>query len=535
MSLASVENTMSPVSEKSASEECFLGAWNKFEELVAWAQDSEKTLSEVEKGVEQRGRRVLRDVVQGHLNLRAAREEKLTGVEGEDEVCRTHRRSGERRTMGTLFGEVAVTRTRYETKEKSASSLCPLDGELNLPAKKYSHQVGKRITHSAAMGSFDSTIEALEQTSGISVPKRQVEQIVQNTAVDFTEFYEQRPVDEIRKTWTDSTITVLTTDGKGIHVYPEDLREVTHKKLKRELGDGLFFRKRMAQVASVYHVDPYQRTTASIVRGLMGSSNPVSGPKPKRPKPRDKRVWASIVDDCGEVIEKMFEEALRRDPCFRTTWVALVDGAEHQLEMLRETARARDVDIVIICDIIHVLGYLWDAAKALVRDKQRQRQWVAKRLHRLFRGEVSQVAAGIRRSKTMRGRRLKKAQRDIVDTCADYLLNHKHYLRYDQYIEAGFPVSSGVIEGTVRHLVNDRMAITGAHWRLLSAEAVLRLRALRCSGDFEEYWTFHERCELRRNHLHKYRGGCLPTTNSSSENISGRPTLRLVKGKRPSG
>ncbi len=298
--------------------------------------------------------------------------------------------------------------------------------------------------------------------------------------------------------------------------------------IKKELGDGLYFRKRMAQVASVYHVEPYQRTAASIVLGLMGSSARVASPKPKRPKPKDKRVWASIVDDCEEVIDTMFDEAQRRDPEFRTTWVAVVDGAEHQLEVLRNAAWARGIKIVIICDIIHVLGYLWDAAKALVGDPQRQRQWVDKRLRRLLQGEVSQVAAGIRRAKTMRRRRLKKAQRALLDTCADYLLNHKHYLRYDQYIAAGFPVSSGVIEGTVRHLVNDRMAITGAHWRLRSAEAVLRLRALRCSGDFEAYWAFHERCELQRNHLSKYSGAKLPPTSPSAQSQAGRPILRLV-------
>jgi hypothetical protein len=206
----------------------------------------------------------------------------------------------------------------------------------------------------------------------------------------------------------------------------------------------------------------------------------------------------------------------------------VVDGADHQLENLRDAARARGVDLTIICDIIHVLDYLWGAAKVLISDQHRQRKWVRERLRRLFRGEVSQVAAGIRRAKTMLGRRLTKADRKVVDSCADYLLNHKHYLRYDRYIAAGFPVSSGVIEGTVRHLVNDRMAITGAHWRLSSAEAVLRLRALRCSGDFEAYWAFHEGCELHRNHLSRYSEGRLPPASPIGKKPPGGPGLRLV-------
>jgi hypothetical protein len=35
-------------------------------------------------------------------------------------------------------------------------------------------------------------------------------------------------------------------------------------------------------------------------------------------------------------------------------------------------------------------------------------------------------------------------------------------------------------------------------------EAVLRLRSLRSSGDFEEYWSFHQHHELVRNHQTRF-------------------------------
>ena len=62
-----------------------------------------------------------------------------------------------------------------------------------------------------------------------------------------------------------------------------------------------------------------------------------------------------------------------------------------------------------------------------------------------------------------------------------------------------------MIEGACRHLVNDRMAITGARWRLDRAEAVLRIRALRASHDFDEYWQFHKLQEFNRNHASKFQ------------------------------
>ncbi len=74
----------------------------------------------------------------------------------------------------------------------------------------------------------------------------------------------------------------------------------------------------------------------------------------------------------------------------------------------------------------------------------------------------------------------------------------------------GLPVATGVIEGACRHLVKDRMELTGARWRLPRAEAVLKLRSLRSSGDFDDYWHFHQAQELQRNHLSQYAESPLP-------------------------
>jgi hypothetical protein len=50
-----------------------------------------------------------------------------------------------------------------------------------------------------------------------------------------------------------------------------------------------------------------------------------------------------------------------------------------------------------------------------------------------------------------------------------------------------------------------RMDITGARWGLEGAEAVLKLRALIATGDFDAYWRFHFRREHERIHHAKYR------------------------------
>ena len=170
-----------------------------------------------------------------------------------------------------------------------------------------------------------------------------------------------------------------------------------------------------------------------------------------------------------------------------------------------------------------MLQYLWAASTAFHAESAPEREeWVLSRLREVLSGKAVDVAAGMRRSATLRG--LAEKTRKPVDKCADYLLAYKAHLHYDDYLRDGPPIASGVIEGACRHLVNDRLGITGAHWSLLGAEAILKLRALRSSGDLDDYWAFHEAREYDRNHAERYRGA-VPLPHASRT----RPALRLVK------
>lgn len=98
-------------------------------------------------------------------------------------------------------------------------------------------------------------------------------------------------------------------------------------------------------------------------------------------------------------------------------------------------------------------------------------------------------------------------------------------LRYDKYLPDGLPIATGVIEGACRHLICDRMDITGARWSVRGAEAILRLSSIRSSGDFDEYWRFHLEAEHHRNHASRY---AIPPPSPNRE----RPKLRVLAGGR---
>ncbi|MFN2503707.1 MAG: hypothetical protein ABR540_05650 [Acidimicrobiales bacterium] len=88
--------------------------------------------------------------------------------------------------------------------------------------------------------------------------------------------------------------------------------------------------------------------------------------------------------------------------------------------------------------------------------------WVRDRAVAVLEGKARDVAAGIRRRATTAG--LSKPKRKKADECARYLVNKAGYLDYPAALVAGWPVATGVIEGTCRYLVADRMDITGARW-----------------------------------------------------------------------
>jgi hypothetical protein len=503
-------------------EDPFAMAQDEFLQLVEYLRQGEgRDLSheKLEEALSERGRELQRLLFQAQVDSRGPgpAAEPVCGADG---MLRNVEHLHERGLL-TVFGEVRIRRLGYGTT--GVASVHPLDAELNLPVEAYSLGVRRVVAEQAAQVSFDATGGAVEKQTGTVVGKRQIEELAQRATADFDAFYAQRtPVAGV----PDSSILAMSIDGKGVVMLPRDLREPTRtaaqsasNKLTKRLTKGeKKNRKRMATVAAVYSVAPYVRTPHQIARSMA----PIFEAVPPRPPVEHKRVWASLQQTPEEVIGEAFCEALRRDPKRQKTWVALVDGNATQLKILGSLAQEHQVSLTIVMDVMHVTEYLWKASLAFTKEASEEREkWVAERLLNVLLGKASLVAAGMRRSATLRG--LSEKEREPVETTAKYLLNHKDYLRYDQFLAAGLPIATGVIEGACRHLVCDRMD-GAARWSLVGAEAVLCLRALRSSHDLDAYWRFHVAQEYQRNYVAQYANGDVVPVKGRS-----RTELRVVR------
>ena len=208
--------------------------------------------------------------------------------------------------------------------------------------------------------------------------------------------------------------------------------------------------------------------------------------------------------DPAAVVAAAFDQAEARDPDHARSWIVLVDGAHHQLEVIAVEAARRHVTVHIVLDLIHVLERLWTAAWCLhARGDPTTEDWVAARAPQILSGHARDAADAIDTQATTTG--LTGDQRHGADAAIGYLRDHAQYLRYDTALEHGWPIATGVIEGACRHLIGDRLDITGARWGLAGAEAVLTLRALIDNGDFDAYRRFHLAREHQRVHRDSYQ------------------------------
>jgi len=472
-------------------------ARGQLEGLIGELAELERSFQEhgeIEQLIAQRGQELMRLLLQGHLQRLWLAEECREDVVGADGAA--HRYARERcRTLESVFGPVQVRRLGYS--DHDIGSVFPMDARLNLPVQRYSHGLRERVGEAVAAGSYEAAIEQVDRHSGGHVPKRQAEQMAQGLARDFQRFYQRG--DAGAKGKRKSELVVMSVDGKGIVMRHEDLRAQTQQraqhsrhKLASRLSRGeKRNRKRMATVATVYEVAPHERDAADIMEpGAVRSA---------APRPLEKRVWASVERTVAEVLDEVFAEAKRRDPQGERCWVMLLDGQEEQLRQVYAAIERHEAEVIVIQDFIHVLEYLWQAAWCLHQEGDAAaEQWVREHAIGILEGKSSEVAAGMRRSATRRD--LSQSARAPLDRCAEYLLKNRERLDYAYALEHGLPIASGVVEGACRHLVKQRMECSGARWSLKGAEAVLRLRALRMSGDWDEYLAFHKAQERQRNY-----------------------------------
>jgi hypothetical protein len=332
----------------------------------------------------------------------------------------------------------------------------------------------------AVDSAYHKSLQVLARLLGLSVPELALETQVTEHSQTVNAFYRQRPKFLPAE---EEHILVAQADGKGV---PMVRRETLAPKARLSKGDKKT-RKKEAIATAVYTIAPYRRTPDDVVNALFKKGNA----PPRRPVPCHKQVFASL-DGKDAAFKRLAKWVRRRAGPHIRTRVALTDGAEP----LQKHMRAKLPGFTLVLDIIHVAEHLWKAGTALYGETDVQRAaWVEIQMQDILSSHTDRVIERLEQEASDLAKSSSVGK--VLCQVVHYLRRNTEYMDYADYLRHGWPIGTGVVEGTCRHLVKDRMELSGMRWTVPGASALLALRAVNENRDWE---AFHD---YRRKQRHK--------------------------------
>jgi hypothetical protein len=422
----------------------------------------------------------------------------------------------------SVFGKFSVPRTVYRAFARPG--VMPLDAQADLPERCYSYLLQEWMDHLSIRESFQDSEVTLQTLLGLQVRASRFEVVNQDSVTHhgYEQFYAEKtpPLPE-----SDDTIQVLGFDGKGV---PMIKREAA--KLHARLGKGeKRQKKKEAMVGVSYAVTPHERQAEEVAERLIypehaqakrAAAQQTEHVSACVPNAHHIRRFASLEQPKSTVVEALVRHATASDPEHQRPWVVVMDGA---LGLWALVARMlKGIEYVGVLDIIHVVEYLWLVGNALYGEgTEAATTWVYDHLLALLQGRVGRVIGGLKQM--MKKRRLTASQRKAVTQTITYFTNHRHWMQYDVYLKAGYPIGSGVVESTCGHTVKDRMEGSGRRWSIDGAESMLLLRSIVTSYDWDAYWESHMHQERTRLY-----GGILDVLSMAADTYHEPPQESIV-------
>jgi len=476
---------------------------NNYERKITIMQDQIKKLSELiisdfqEYEIHKVEEKIFRTVLEiGKKALEAYVDKKGTGKEAYGNEIEPY--SEKRWDYISIFGTIKIDRAYFWEPEKGGG-VFPLDKELNLPGKHYSYLLQDWNQLLAVDSNFDSAREVLEKILGINIWPSQSEGINRKTAEVVDQFYKENP-----KPKQTQPILVAEADGKGIVMRKDKQDEEEKNKIRLKKGEKNG-KKKMSTVTAVFGIERNIRTADDIVKYEIDNSidNAERQPEIKiaiedRPKPENKIVRATLLGK-EKAFERIVEDVKKRDPENNCERVLLIDG-ERGLEK-KAKEYLTPLGFIIILDLFHVMEKLWDLCYFFCNEASvASVKWVKKYLSMVLTGKVGYFIGAIRQ--IIKKGKYSENKKKKIEKILKYFEKRKSYMKYDKYLAKGYPIGSGVIEGTCRSFVKDRMELAGMRWSEIGAEAMLELRSIKVNGRWDEFWSYFINKEKERNYLH---------------------------------
>ncbi len=392
-------------------------------------------------------------------------------------------------TLLTVFGIVIIERWCYYAEGHKGYS--PIDETASLPDRQASYFVQRIVGRMSIRDTYDECVKSFKELFGISLSTHTAEQIIKELSLHHKEYADNLspPAPEPEK-----LIQVVGFDGKGVAIIKE-----TVPRCEARLKRGEKRNKKKEAMVGLEYVMPESRRSAELVAKALVKPEILSSEELEQLhaiRPAQNIYYQSSLTAGREgIINEISERATKRilDSQTRLNQACVIDGALS----LSQTCKKQFPDAEIILDIIHVSERFWQAGHIIFGEgTPKAKEMVYDLMQRTLKGQIGYVIGGLRQ-RIKRGH-LSKKKIEKLEKIITYLDNHRQNMRYDRYLSLGMPIATGVVESACGHLVKDRMGKAGARWSLQGGDAMLRLRSIYASGNWNDYLKFHQQQEHQK-------------------------------------
>lgn len=394
----------------------------------------------------------------------------------------------DRVALGTRFGKVSYERPvgRVVGAPRMMRDL-PLDRELGLPGG-FTAQVVLTTAKLCAHMAFATARALHRDLFGWAPSSRAVLRMVDSVGAAARPFLEESPAPE-----GDGDVLVITVDGKGAPAISSTEYARRARPHRSRAGCQRHARRRKRRENPRPRRGPGKKSKNAKMAAVGVLYTLRRGADGKLDGPVNKRVYATFESYRALFIWLRAEAKKRGYGTKRLSKVLFIaDGADVLWALQKEFFPDADVCI----DWFHIVEKLWAVGKAVCRGTRRRRReleaWVADKKKRLRNGDVAGILdelGSALATTAVTGPGNKYRRKVLAEVIAHFEKNAAR-MEYRRLRNLDLEISSGVVEGAVRHLVGVRLDGPGMRWGRDRAEAVLHLRCVLINelwGDFEHH------------------------------------------------
>jgi hypothetical protein len=331
----------------------------------------------------------------------------------------------------------------YRFSDKTGTRIRPFSESALINSHSYSRGLQKAICDFGADHSFGRVNEKLKEHYGIQVPDSAARSITEYHAAQMSgqDIYQKRQAE--------ADVIIGESDGSMVPIVeiPAINAEET-EKIDRRKKRTLCWKEARLTLAHA------KGSTAHCFAGTLES-----------------------VEMAGQQLVMCVDRAGAHD---KTHVYCIGDGAQWIANQVDEKFGAQGHYLI---DFYHLCEYLSAAATCCAPGYEKI--WMERQKKAMKENRFTEVLLALRTH-------LEPAQVEEVNApvraCYRYIKNRPHQLDYQYAIDNELPIGSGEIESAHRYILQKRLKIAGAWWKLDNAKHMIDLRICRANDKWADYW-----------------------------------------------